>query len=103
MHSGLRPSLRLSPLLIQSRSSRICHGELTAQWRVDQYVGNILAQLKAARRVNHRDVIHDYPDLISGDSPENGSAELLLTKIQEEREKLKSKKKMTRKKNSEMR
>ena len=47
------------PAAVQIRSSRICRGELTAQWRADQFVGNKLAQLKAARRVNHMDVIHD--------------------------------------------
>lgn len=40
------------------------------------------------------DVIHDNPDLISGEN----SAEALLAKIQEEREKLKPKKKSAVKK-----
>ena len=73
------------PSAAQIRSRRICRGELTAQWRADQFIGNKLAQLKAARRGNYRDGSHEYLELISGDN----SAEALLAKIQEEREALK--------------
>ena len=51
--------------LTQSILAKVFRGELTAQWRAEN------------------------PDLISGDSPENGSAELLLAKIKTEREALK--------------
>ncbi len=51
--------------LTQSILAKAFRGELTAQWRAEN------------------------PDLISGDSPENGSAELLLAKIKAEREALK--------------
>ena len=51
--------------LTQSILAKAFRGELTAQWRAEN------------------------PDLISGDSPENGSAELLLAKIKTEREALK--------------
>ena len=53
--------------LTQSILAKAFRGELTAQWRAEN------------------------PDLISGDSPENGSAELLLAKIKAEREALKQK------------
>ena len=68
-------ALRASPqpTAAQIRSSRICRGELTAQWRAEN------------------------PDLISGDSPENGSAELLLAKIKAERDALKQKAKPKKK------
>ena len=51
--------------LTQSILAKAFRGEITAQWRAEN------------------------PDLISGDSPENGSAELLLAKIKTEREALK--------------
>ena len=68
-------ALRASPqpTAAQIRSGRICRGELTAQWRADN------------------------PELISGDSPENGSAELLLAKIKAERDALKKIKKPKKK------
>ena len=59
--------------LTQSILAKAFRGELTAQWRAEN------------------------PDLISGDSPENGSAELLLAKIKAEREALKQKAKPKKK------